>query len=111
MTVLGLLAQVATVTPRGDSTEDEYGDVTTVDGTPVDYPCRLEQVTSVEDREGQNLVITEYALYLPPDAVIGARDKVTVDGVAFEVIRRPDVLRDRTTPHHIRADLRLIEGG
>lgn len=121
MSLDGLLTQTATVTPRtqDDAHEDEDGNAPILNGTPVDYPCRLEQLgfggfgtgSSTELLNDQDRVTTALTLYLPPDAVVGPLDAVDVEGAHYEVMGDPAVQRGPEGPHHIVVALRLIEGG
>jgi hypothetical protein len=110
-----LLTQTATVTRRVQGAEDEYGDPTLADDAALDYPCRLEQTTTVRASEeltdAQDRAVTYYSIYLPPDAVISYLDKVTVEGRDYEVDGQPAIERSPRGPHHIVAALRGIQGG
>lgn len=116
----GLLTQTATVTPRTQSsTQDEYGDPLLVEGTPVHYPCFLQQrgftglrgAASVEETDAQDRTITRLVLYLPGWAVITHLDKVTVGAQSYEVTGEPATEYSLSGPDHIVVDLVMVQGG
>lgn len=105
-----LLTQQATRNRFG-STTDDYNNVVPND-TVVDtkeYPCRLEQGPSIELTIGANTQITNWIIYLPPDADVKGTDVLEVDALKYEVIGPPTVSITSVGPHHKTANLTYIE--
>lgn len=113
MSLLSLLGQTATVTPRTQSAldEDEYGDPVLAEGIPGTYPARLEQTSSTENVVGGDLVLTSVILFLPANAIVHHLDQVAVDEQVFEVIGEPNIEVSPAGPHHQIAHLREVLGG
>lgn len=111
MSLLSLLGQTATVTPRSADIEDEYGDITFALGPPVDYPCRLEDTDSVEVTGGEDRVTTSARAFLPAAAEVSHLDTVSIDGRTFEVIGSPSMEVSPAGPHHQVVALREVLGG
>jgi head-tail adaptor len=103
-----LLTQTVTVRPASDGTVDEYGDTSTVFAAGTTYRGRLEQRSAQEVTDGRDTFVSDWVLYLLPDAVINGRDRVEADGNTFEVVGAPIVQRSPRGPHHIQASLRLV---
>lgn len=112
MSLRALLSERGSVIPRVAGSADRRGN-------PVDafdtankrpYPCRLEQTDSEEIQVDRDTVISNWRLFLPPDAQISARDHwEQSDGRTFEVIGAPAIESTPRGPHHIEARLRFID--
>ncbi len=104
-----LLVQTATVLVNGAGTVDAEGNVIRT-SSPTVYPCRLGQQQSREDvGEGPTVERTTWLLYLPSGATCGPHDRVTVDGVTYEVDGLPfRVLNGDGTEHHVEAKLLAV---
>lgn len=78
--------------------------------TTTDTVCELQQSTTAETRDGGLVVVTQWNLYLPADAVVTANDEVSVDGVAYTVDGQPWSVRDPLTGEtsHVEAKLREV---
>jgi hypothetical protein len=102
-----LMSQTATVTHVADTgAVDPYGNPTEVT-TVATSKCYLSFVPGSEV-EGEAIQVQTPVLFLPPDAAIDGGDRITVDGITYEVDGVPAVhfnprLR-RTT--HIQANLK-----
>lgn len=108
MSLALLLSQTATVVHVESGTVDRYGDATSVETSRVHYAARVEQAASTETTEGRDTIVSDWRLYLPPDAVIGASDRVECSGNVFEVVGAPDAVRSPRGVHHIEARLRYV---
>lgn len=80
-----LMTEACTVTPMNAATVDEYGTETLGAGTPFDTTCLLSQTQRSEAEAGGNVQAETFALYLPPDTTIDGSDRVSVDGVVYEL--------------------------
>lgn len=106
-----LMTQEATITNVSQSAaKDEYGDptATTVTATKVD--CWLHQVARTEHGDNNNVQDQRWALYVPPGTILNGSDRVTVEGVTYEVEGPPWPAHNprlrRVT--HIEATLRRV---
>lgn len=102
-----LLSQTATVTTRTPGTSDAEGNVVTAN-TSADYPALVQQTDAIEVLVGDVRSVSNWLLFLLPDAAINAQDQVVVDGRTYEVTGEPAVLRTPRGPHHIEARLRIV---
>jgi hypothetical protein len=64
---------------------DDYGNVVRDTETTVPYQCRLEQVKGSEVTVNRNTRISDWVLYLPPDADVLSSDVIRAQGSDFEV--------------------------
>lgn len=103
-----LLDQMATVR-HFTVTEDAKGNPRRTLDTTQDYPCRLDQSTTVEEVVRRDTVTVIKRIILPADAVISAADEVTVDEVTYVVEGAPDRLRAFGVVHHVEALLRASQ--
>lgn len=77
----------ATVTPQ---TEDAFGNRTP--GTPISVSgCVAWPGLSTETTPGGDTVTTDLNLLMPDGTSVTATDRVTVDGVVYEVVGQPAV--------------------
>ena len=77
---------------RPGTTADRYGDTTLDWATPTEatYTARgVEPVSSSEDNDGRQAVITGLRVYLDGDADVLAGDRLVVRGVTWEVDGSP----------------------
>jgi len=106
MSLSGLLSQTGTL-KHYTYTEDSRGNKVRVQPpTSTVYQCRLEQTDSQEISVGQQTVISNMRLFLPPDAVVDSEDQWTQDGVTYELVGPPATEHDLSGPHHVVAHLR-----
>ena len=118
MAFADLLPQTATVTTMV-STEDDYGNPVLTEGAQTLYPCRLQGATGgdAELISGRDTAISLWTLYLLPDAVITALDRVTIadpgsgQDVDYDVFSDPRPMWAATSLHHIEVTLRKVSGG
>lgn len=108
MSLLGLLPQSVTITTVTPGARDGYGRrsqstaTTTVSG-------RIGQAQTSETTGDRDTVASRFTLYLEPDAVISRADRVTVDGVSYEVDGDPWPVMGASTVHHLEVPLRRVE--
>jgi len=110
MSLTTLLTQTASVITIGPTGTDAYNVPTFGDTDSTDYPCRLQETAAAEVSVGRDTVIADLLLFLPPDAVITAADRVTVDGVTYEVLGVPNAVQGGVGVHHIEAHVREVTG-
>lgn len=108
MSLLTLLGQTATVKHYA-YTEDSLGNQTRGAPTSTDYPCRLEQTDSEEVRLGQQTEISNWRIFLPPEASVDSEDQVVVSAKTYEVIGPPAIEYTPSGPHHQVARLRFVQ--
>jgi hypothetical protein len=108
MSLAAMLSQTATV-KHYTYTEDGRGNQVRNVATSTDYPCRLEQTDSQEINTGQQTKISNWRIYLPPDASLDSEDQVVVAEKTYEVLGPPDILHTPRGPHHQAARLRYVE--
>lgn len=74
----------------------------------------LTQVTTTEERGAREIVRTGWKLYLAPDAVITAADRVLVaqangcEPLIYEVDGQPHLAQTPRGPHHIECNLKRV---
>lgn len=112
MSLASLLAQTVTVRNYAEVGGDRYGNAVPTWSDPgTTYPARLEQTGSSETGGDRRAVVSEWRLFLPADAVIGARDHVVdSDDRTFEVLGAPAKAVKPRRVSHIVARLRYVEG-
>ena len=82
-----LLIDSCTVQRYASGVADGYGvPAKTWTDNLVDRPCRLVSVSGREVTVGALVVIAEYTLFIGGDADIIEQDRVTIDGVLYEVL-------------------------
>lgn len=113
MSLASMLSERGTIHNLGTAGTDRYNQpIEAVTLVTADVPCRLEQTDSTEVTIGEATVISDWRLFLFPDAVISHADRF-IDGSVpprtFEVVGAPNVHRTPRGPHHIEARLRFIQ--
>lgn len=71
----------------------------------------FSQTSTTETVDGRDVTTTSYRLSLAADEVITAADKVTVDGVTYEVDGDPHHAQTPRGAHHIECVLRRVTDG
>jgi hypothetical protein len=95
------------------TTTDRYGntvkDWTTASSSSTRGWVSRSSTVELTDggREGQ---MSGWIAYLPVDTVVAGGDRVTWNGVTFEVDGPPNQAWTPRGPHHIEAQLRVVEG-
>lgn len=108
MSFAALLVRDVTIL-HSTTTIDEYGDpVHTWAGTAV-TPGWLSQLTALEQRNS-SAEVTTWHLSLPAGTAIEAQDRVTVDGIVYELTGPPNRAWTPRGEHHTECELRLVEG-
>ena len=72
--------------------------------------CRLQLAAGSENLDGRDLSLTQWKLFLPPDAVISPHDRVAVDEKVLEVVSVYPVFTPRGL-HHFEVMLATFSGG
>lgn len=108
MSLLGLLAETATVfTPQYDGV-DAYGDIQPGTETSVTYPARLEQLKSEEIIRDRDTVLADWRMFLPAGAEVGPFDRVEAGGREFRVYGDPAEQRSPRGIHHLELRLQRV---
>jgi hypothetical protein len=89
--------------------DDDEGNVVETETGREGYQGRIEQTDAVEITVGRQVLTSTVTLYLPPDAVISADDRVEAQGLEFDVVGRPQVVTTPHGPHHIAANLVAVD--
>lgn len=77
-------------------TVDNFGDRTDGSSTVVD-DCAVYQTPGVEQVGGQDTVVYDLTVILPPGTSVSSTDRVTIDGVTYEVASEPIAWRSPFT--------------
>lgn len=111
MSLASLLSERGTIQTIGPSGTDRYNQpIEGVTVTTDDVPYRLEQAESIEVSIGEATVVSDWRIFLLPDAEITHASRfVDADARTFEVVGAPNVHHTPRGPHHIEARLRFIE--
>lgn len=59
---------------------------------------------------GQQLITSEYRLFVPPDTAVTARDRVRIAGDTFAVVGDPRLIRGLSNQYVLALDLTRSEG-
>lgn len=107
-----MLTQTATIVHHAPAGSDAEGNPTFATATTTTYPALLQQRDSVELVDGELRTITNLFLFLPAAAAGETfTDEVLLDGLRYQVVGQPDVLRTPRGVHHVETRLRRIAGG
>ena len=111
MTLTALLVHDVTIITPGTTT-GRYGDAvkdwTTATSTPAKgWVARTGQQEVNDGREAQ---VSEWKCFLPADAAVTGHDRVTWDGITFEVDGPPVPAWTPRGEHHIEVPLRVVDG-
>lgn len=94
-----------------DTATDAHGNPRTEWADPVDVGIfEFDPGSTSEPREGQNRVIVEPTLYLPPDVVLAPAGRVTARGRLYQVEGETREWRRRGEPIGNVATLRRVDG-
>lgn len=109
-----LLTQDVTVLAPAAGPLDRYNNPTRdwENAAETTHKGRLEQTASTEVTLGRDTVVSDWLLFLPPEAVITPYDRVVVDGRTgeFEVVGLPDIEHTPRGPHHLEVRLAAVTG-
>jgi hypothetical protein len=104
-----LLTEPLSVLAASDGTVDEYGDTSTTFSAGTSYLGRLEQRSAQEVTDGRDTMVSDWVLYLQPDATVAGRDRVVdMYGRTFEVVGPPIMQRSPRAAHHLQVNLRHV---
>jgi hypothetical protein len=78
--------------------------------TRVTEPARLEQTAATEVTVDRDTLVSDWLLFSAADSAIEGHKRVEARGSTFEVVGKPALFYDRSSPHHYETRLRLIEG-
>lgn len=110
MSLRALLSQTVIVLRYSDTAEtDGYGNLVPGWTSPRQYPGRLEPQAGSEVTTGSSVQVSDWKLYLPPEAVIEGRDRVQADGVTYEVVGPPARRRTPRGDHHVEVRLQVVD--
>lgn len=58
----------------------------------------------------RDALVSQWVARLPLDADLDGRKRLEAHGLTFEVVGRPNVAKTGRGPHHVHAQLELVEG-
>ena len=91
MSLAGLLTQEVAVYAVTDGAVDDYGNPTQTWGAATTERGRFEQRAAQERTTDQEVVTSDWVLYLHPDTTVTSRSRVgDAYGRTFEVVGAPD---------------------
>lgn len=104
-----MLQEPVTIQSASSSAVDETNDATTGYSAGTDVLGKLEQRSAQEVTSGRDTLISDFVLYLFPDVVVTAYDRV-VDrfGRTFEVVGTPNMQSRPGSDHHLVVNLRFV---
>ena len=114
MSLDSLMTRTATITRRTQSGTPDATNVPTWEETSASVKCYLEQgnrsgPTSSEITAGRTTEIADAFAIVPPGTPVDGTDRITVDGVRYEVIGPPwPVERPGQGTHHLELNLRAL---
>lgn len=102
-----MLINTCTVSRYTDGGIDDYGHlVKTWANHLTGQSCRLQAQTAREVITDKEVVLADYELFLPPVSIT-ERDRVTINGITYEVLAVKPV-QDGSAVHHLECDLRTL---
>lgn len=106
MTDTGTIVRAPKVSDRYNGTALDWDNA-----TEVDTLCWLSGGGTTEVIDGRDTLVTDFKLYLPPDADITGRDRFRKDGVLYLVDGAiQSAGRPNRGVHHLECKLLLVEG-
>lgn len=93
-----------------DGAQNEYGDVTVSDGTPVESPAWVQPLDATEDEISRDTRVSRFHIIVPKETVVSALSKVVWEGRNLEVIGEPQPFHNRNGLHHLEFDAREVLG-
>lgn len=110
MTLASLLTEAVTVYGVTDGAADDYGNVARTWAEVATESGRFEQRSAQERSEDQEVVTSDWVLFLHPDTVITSRSRVgDAYGRTFEVVGAPAMVRAPHRDVYVEASLRYVE--
>lgn len=98
---------VTVIQPAG---RDNWGD-TQADSTETDVPGCFWQPRSTSERTtGQDTVMINPWVSMPPSTDIRATSRVRFEGVTYEVVGEPALHHTPRGPHHFEVELNEVRG-
>lgn len=104
---LHLLTKTATIEHRSDGPPDAYGTPTDA-YTTIDVLCEFQQRSRNESVGMAEVGVEQWLLVLPPGTQLTTFDRVTIDGLPYEVDGPPWAVRHPITgePSHVEATVK-----
>lgn len=110
MSFASLLVETVTIRTPAVGVKDGYGRPT-LTWTTTTAPARVDQLTTVENTDDRDTVVSRFVLFLTPDVVIASDCQVErADGSLYAVDGNPNVVYGRVAPHHLEVPLRQVTG-
>jgi hypothetical protein len=109
--LLSLLVRTATIVHRTQDGPPATANVPTWQEAPgLDVACYLEQTEAREITIGRETQIATHLLVVAPDVPLSGSDKVTVEGMTYEVLGPPAKVADPVLNviDHLEANLREL---
>lgn len=110
MTLKSLLTEDVTVYGVTDGVADDYGNVTRTWAEVATELGRFEQRSAQERSDDQEVITSDWVLFLHPDTAVTSRSRVgDVYGRTFEVVGAPAMVRAPHRDVYVEASLRFVE--
>jgi hypothetical protein len=111
MSLAGLLVHDVTIL-RATTTTDRYGNLTVTWSTPTETAVKgwISQRSRSEENTQRDAQISDWVLFVPADTDIVGGDRVTWNGVTYEVDGPPWRAWTPRGEHHVEASLRVVSG-
>lgn len=110
MTLTALLTETVTVFGVTDGEPDAYGNVTQTWAEVGTEKGRFEQRAAQERSDDQEVVVSDWVVYLPPDTAVTSRSRVgDAYGRTFEVVGAPALVKAPRRDVYVEASLRFVE--
>lgn len=106
------LTRTVQVATRADGPVDAYNNPTHTYGPWTPYKGELQMSQSAEQTVDRDTAVSDWLLWLAPDAVIDFDSRVRCDGVTYEVVGQPEHVWHpwRKVVAHIHARLKVVTG-
>ncbi len=111
MTLTSLLVHDVTIlTPAEDT--DRYGNTVKNwdNATPTTVKGWVSQSSQTEDSDHREAQVSEWRLFLHPNASITGADRVVWEGITFEVVGPANPAWSPAGRHHLEVPLRVVAG-
>lgn len=110
MTLESLLTESVTVFGVADGVADDYGNVSQTWAEVATENGRFEQRAAQERSDDQEVVVSDWVVYLLPDTAVTSRARVgDAYGRMFEVVGAPALVKAPRRDVYVEASLRFVE--
>lgn len=109
MSVVDLMTQEVTLLTQQEGAEDDMGNLSlSWTSTATTAGLLQQRPLPTEATSERDLSVSDWELFLPPDAVLTHVDRVMEGGREFEVVGTPYLARTPRGPSHYQVLVRLV---